>query len=230
MSPLPSDPQESHSPSRASSHLPGRPTHLANEGESPPPQSVPSASSPPQQESNGFAELDSPVCESFEAENLTSEPTPRLARESVPSLESRKLDASKDSFFWHPTDQNTLAVLLVLASLAILIWSGWQANALRTRTLDIDQTRRTPLRFVVDLNTAPATELASLPGVGPKLAEAIVAHRQQFGNFQTAEDLLAVNGIGTAKLRAILPYLRSFEQTSSSGNSSLAPAGQSQLP
>ncbi|MHB8811098.1 MAG: ComEA family DNA-binding protein [Desulfobulbaceae bacterium] len=48
----------------------------------------------------------------------------------------------------------------------------------------------------VNINTAPATELEALPGVGPAKAEAIVKYREENGNFKTVEDLKKVKGIG----------------------------------
>jgi competence protein ComEA len=49
----------------------------------------------------------------------------------------------------------------------------------------------------VNINTADAAKLASeLTGVGPALAEAIVADRQANGNFATPEALTRVKGIG----------------------------------
>jgi competence protein ComEA len=50
----------------------------------------------------------------------------------------------------------------------------------------------------VNINTADAATLAAeLTGVGPALAEAIVADRKANGNFATAEALTRVKGIGT---------------------------------
>jgi competence protein ComEA len=49
----------------------------------------------------------------------------------------------------------------------------------------------------VNINTADAATLASeLTGVGPALAQAIVADRQAHGNFPTPEALTRVKGIG----------------------------------
>jgi competence protein ComEA len=49
----------------------------------------------------------------------------------------------------------------------------------------------------VNINTADASKLASeLTGVGPALAEAIVADRQANGTFATPEALMRVKGIG----------------------------------
>ncbi len=53
------------------------------------------------------------------------------------------------------------------------------------------------------LNRASVDELVALQGVGPVLAERIVAHREQFGPFSTIEDLLDVPGIGEGKLSAL---------------------------
>lgn len=56
---------------------------------------------------------------------------------------------------------------------------------------------------LIHLNRATVTELEDLPGVGPVLAERIVAHRDEMGPFATVEDLLEVSGIGEAKLASI---------------------------
>lgn len=55
----------------------------------------------------------------------------------------------------------------------------------------------------VNLNTATAELLDTLPGVGPTTASAILTWREQNGGFHSLEDLLAVPGIGRAKLAAI---------------------------
>ncbi len=55
----------------------------------------------------------------------------------------------------------------------------------------------------VDINRATAAELETLPGIGPATAAAIIAHRDGSGPFATPEDLLAVRGIGEAKLEAL---------------------------
>lgn len=55
----------------------------------------------------------------------------------------------------------------------------------------------------VALNRASVEELVALQGVGPVLAERIVAHREQFGPFSAIEDLLDVPGIGEGKLAAL---------------------------
>ncbi len=49
---------------------------------------------------------------------------------------------------------------------------------------------------LVNINTASAEELDSLPGIGPVLAERILAYREQIGTFTSLEQLKEVSGIG----------------------------------
>jgi competence protein ComEA len=55
----------------------------------------------------------------------------------------------------------------------------------------------------IHLNRATAAELDDLPGIGPVIAERIVAHRTEHGPFTAVEDLLDVPGIGEAKLASL---------------------------
>jgi competence protein ComEA len=59
----------------------------------------------------------------------------------------------------------------------------------------------------IDLNTADATALDSLPGVGPVMAAAIVAYRQQHGAFTSVDQLQAIPGIGPARFAQIAPHV-----------------------
>lgn len=60
---------------------------------------------------------------------------------------------------------------------------------------------------VVDINSAGVDQLDALPGVGPALASAIVGHRERHGAFESVEDLVAVSGIGPAKLEVLRPLI-----------------------
>ena len=48
----------------------------------------------------------------------------------------------------------------------------------------------------IDINQANATQLATLKGIGPKKAEAIIAYRTAHGAFKTIDALASVKGIG----------------------------------
>lgn len=55
----------------------------------------------------------------------------------------------------------------------------------------------------VNLNTADAAALDSLPRVGPAIAERIIAWREENGRFTSVEDLLSVPGIGEKMLAGL---------------------------
>ena len=56
---------------------------------------------------------------------------------------------------------------------------------------------------LVNLNTADATALETLPGIGPALAQRITEYRQQHGSFKTVDQLDEVSGIGPALLEKL---------------------------
>jgi competence protein ComEA len=60
----------------------------------------------------------------------------------------------------------------------------------------------------VDLNTATAEQLDTLPGVGPVTAAAIVAWRDAHGRFGSVDQLGEVDGIGPARLEKLRPLVR----------------------
>jgi competence protein ComEA len=56
---------------------------------------------------------------------------------------------------------------------------------------------------LINVNTASATELESLSGIGEVLAATIIEYRTQNGPFASVEDLMDVSGIGPATLEEI---------------------------
>lgn len=55
----------------------------------------------------------------------------------------------------------------------------------------------------VNINTANQSELDSLPGIGPSIAQKIIDYREENGNFKTIEELQNVKGIGDSKYEEI---------------------------
>jgi competence protein ComEA len=56
---------------------------------------------------------------------------------------------------------------------------------------------------LININTADAAELESLPSIGPALAQAIIDYREANGDFEAIEDIMDVQGIGQATFNAI---------------------------
>jgi competence protein ComEA len=55
----------------------------------------------------------------------------------------------------------------------------------------------------VDLNTATAAQLDTVPGIGPTRAEQIVQYRETHGLYQSVQDLLNIDGFGQKLLDKI---------------------------
>ena len=76
------------------------------------------------------------------------------------------------------------------------------------RTPENVTARAAPASGVVDVNTASADELATLPGIGPALAGRIVQWRTAHGRFGSADALADVPGIGPATVRRLRSRVR----------------------
>lgn len=101
-----------------------------------------------------------------------------------------------------PRRTQVAAVVLALALAGLIGWR-WCADHLGTRPTELhrDPTHR------VDLNRATRAELMQVPGVGPQLADRIVAERDGRGRFTHVDDLAGVHGIGDATLNKIRPWV-----------------------
>jgi len=59
------------------------------------------------------------------------------------------------------------------------------------------------LQLEIHVNRASASELTSLPGIGPILAQRIVEDRKRHGRFLTLEDLKRVKGVSAKTLEKL---------------------------
>ena len=69
----------------------------------------------------------------------------------------------------------------------------------------------------VNLNTATATQISLLPGIGPKAAERIVEYRQKNGAFKKIEELMNVKGIGEKSFLKLKPLITVSEKNPAGG-------------
>jgi competence protein ComEA len=97
----------------------------------------------------------------------------------------------------------TISYLAIVALGAALLASGIPAAADRA-TAQAATATDTP----VDLNSATAAQLETVPGIGKALAGRIVAFREKHGPFRRLEDLMKVKGIGEKSLEKLRPYIR----------------------
>ncbi len=109
---------------------------------------------------------------------------------------------------------------VLLAAVFFGFTGGWflrgasQAGPVRVET-ERTLSQETPIVFtpapspaagteLVDLNTATAEELMTLPGIGEKRAADIIAYREANGPFRIPEDLTRVSGIGEGILAGLI--------------------------
>ncbi len=115
-------------------------------------------------------------------------------------------------------NKRTVLILSLTMTAVYLLWllcttlffmpeEGWRVaerTVSQSLLLEGRNTRRALLPGEqVDLNEASTDSLQRLPGIGPVLADAIVAWREENGPFEKPEDLMRVPGIGKAKYAAV---------------------------
>ena len=79
--------------------------------------------------------------------------------------------------------------VLVLAT--VLVFGGWPLDAQRATKPPAPASTN-----IINLNSATASQIADLPGIGVKTAELIVQHRVKNGPFKKIEEVMNIRGIG----------------------------------
>ena len=83
---------------------------------------------------------------------------------------------------------------------ATLLLSINLASAASTPKVVTETVKAAVTEQVVHLNKSTIDDLMTLKGIGQKKAEAILAYRQEIGDFKSIEDLAKVKGIGAKVL------------------------------
>ncbi len=72
---------------------------------------------------------------------------------------------------------------------------------------DISENTNIVKRKKVNINTAAASDLESLSGIGPSTASKIIEYRKSNGKFNSIDDIKNVSGIGNSKYEAIKDFI-----------------------
>lgn len=138
--------------------------------------------------------------------------------EATTSFVSKKQRSFLDRF-WAWVKDHAVLLIVVIALLLIALVAFLAARSRRKLREELEKARAaaaaTPSTLAtpavpepatapaVNLNAASAQDLATLPGVGPVAASAIVAEREANGPFATVDDLVRVKGFGAARVAAL---------------------------
>jgi len=97
--------------------------------------------------------------------------------------------------------------ILMAAILGIAVSAAAASAQNKATTPQAGATTTATATAPVNLNTATAEQLATIPGVGPKMAERIIDYRQKNGGFKKIEDLMNVSGVGEKSFLKMKPLI-----------------------
>lgn len=98
----------------------------------------------------------------------------------------------------------------VLCAMLVSMAAVWVVRQGRVDTLELRPGEQTGVDFAVldrgkvNINLATQEQLETLPGIGEKLAAAIVRYREVHGPFEYAEHLIEVPGISKTMMETLL--------------------------
>lgn len=121
------------------------------------------------------------------------------------------------------------AAIILLAAVFLAFTVGWflrtvsltgpmrveVRGAAMEQSMVIDPPQESPEPTVqtrININTATAEELVTLPGIGEKRAADIIAEREASGLYRFPEDITRVSGIGETVLAGLLDYITTEEE------------------
>ena len=79
---------------------------------------------------------------------------------------------------------------------------------MRLRLGEMSAFHKMTFGILISINRESAEGLTAVPGIGPRIAQAIVRERIRRGGFQSIEEMLTVPGIGPSILKKVSPYLK----------------------
>lgn len=110
-----------------------------------------------------------------------------------------------------------LSSVFVLICVGILLFSHLNTEREALVYTDLNVTSQTCISELqpknhagngkININTASAEELTSLSGIGEKTAAAIIAYREENGDFNSIDEIMEVSGIGEGKFKSIEDHI-----------------------
>jgi len=109
---------------------------------------------------------------------------------------------------WNRKNISALMTLCLLCG-GLLAWQSARRPVRLGRHIQVRRENVRAAAEKIDPNTASVASLRRLPGIGPTIAERIVAYRDAHGGqpFRKAEDLMKIERIGPATVRNIEMHL-----------------------
>ena len=132
------------------------------------------------------------------------------ASETQPTLHAREpIYTAEDRWrgILRYRDQITLIVCCTIAMLALGGYMFWNEQVTH-QVIEIERMPYVETPLQIDVNSAPWTEFALIPGIGEQKAREIIRVRNELGGaFADENELLKVEGIGPKTLDVMRPYL-----------------------
>lgn len=91
---------------------------------------------------------------------------------------------------------------------ALFLVMALHGQVLAAPGVQAPQDTETVQQETVELNTATASELRTLPRIGERTAQRIIEYREEHGGFEKIEDLMNVRGIGERTFLRLRPLVR----------------------
>jgi competence protein ComEA len=104
-------------------------------------------------------------------------------------------------------EEEMMTRILMAAILGIAVSAPAASAQSKATTPKAPATATATAAAPVNLNTATVEQLATIPGVGPKMAERIIDYRQKNGGFKKVEDLMNVSGVGEKSFLKMKPLI-----------------------
>jgi competence ComEA-like helix-hairpin-helix protein len=99
------------------------------------------------------------------------------------------------------------SILVIGLLAAAVFWSAGCSGNIE-RPISFSNVKYSPSAAAVNINTASADELQKIPHIGEKIAGQIIEHRERYGPFRRAEDLILIQGISDSRFRKIRSLVR----------------------